>query len=376
VGGESGILAGEAEAGQLESARAADAALPGRIGRFEVRELLGSGTCATVYRAFDPDLERDVAVKVPHAGAIAGAKAIKRFLVEAKTLARMRHRCIVPIFEVGMSRELPFLASAYIPGSTLADVLERGALGVEDAVEIGADLAEALAHAHSHGVVHRDVKPANVLVDECGHVLLTDFGLAQRSCSARRARAGALTGTPAYLAPELASDTPAPAAPASDQYSLGVVLYHLICGRVPFLGPPALVVYSALHDEPPPPRMFRAGVPRALERICLKAMARRPSDRYPTCQALADDLRRWRAGRRPEAAGSSLGLVVDTLRRRRGLTVSATLAAIVIASALVTTRPFLRTTRLIPQTAAPPFVPLAKGTDGSLLAVHGGSIAP
>jgi serine/threonine protein kinase len=158
------------------------------------------------------------------------------------------------------------------------------------------DLAEALAYAHGLGIVHRDVKPANIMLDERAQPHLMDFGLAHRHDAAQLTHEGAILGTPAYMAPEQAQGQTGEPLPASDQYSLGVVLYELLCGQRPFSGPPEVVLYNAIHTEPPAPRTHRPNLPRDLETVCLKAMAKPPHDRYSTCQELADDLRRWLEG--------------------------------------------------------------------------------
>ncbi len=261
-------------------------ATPSRVGRFEVRGLLGSGTYAAVYRAFDPSLEREVALKVPHARTVSGAKALARFFGEAKALAQLHHPRIVPIFEAGSTGETHFLATAFIGGTTLQKRLEASALEPMRAAHIAADLAEALGHAHRLGIAHRDVKPSNVLIDNDEAIYLSDFGLAHRGDAALRLGIDALVGTPAYLAPEQPTAEEIPQLASSDQYSLGVVLYQMLCGRVPFLGPPGLVVYSARNDDPISPRALRPDLPRPLERICRRAMSRRPSDRFPKLATL------------------------------------------------------------------------------------------
>lgn len=316
--------------------RSLGSAMPSRFGRFLVRGHLGTGSCATVYRAFDPDLEREVALKVPNAGAVAGSAGLARFVGEAKALARLRHPGIVAVFEAGLFGEVPYLATDYIAGRTLREEIADGPIEFARAARVAADLAEALDYAHDASVVHRDVKPANVLVSTCGRVHLTDFGLAGRPDPATPNRPWVLVGTPAYVAPEQASDGEAEAIPASDQYSLAVVLYEMLCGRPPFLGPPALVLYAASQDDPVPLRVFRPGVPRALERICLKGMARRPADRYPSCRVMADDLRHWLAARRPGVPRPSGALerAIGWIRRRPAATLSTALALIgVVASA-------------------------------------------
>ena len=330
---EQEVMAGD-RAGALP--RALGVAKPARLGRFLVRGLLGSGSHATVYLGYDPVLEREVALKVPQQGALSGEPALSRFLSEARALARLRHPGIVPVYESGRSGDQPYLATAYIQGRTLASVIEGGPLGYVRTAEIAADLAEALGYAHDSGVVHRDVKPANVLVEPSGAVALTDFGLAHRHDAGDLTRTGVVVGTPAYLAPEQAACGDESARAESDQYSLAVVLYEMICGRPPFLGPPAFVLYSSQFDDPMPPRLLRPGVPRELERICLKAMARQASDRYPSCRDLGDALRGWLASSRASGRRSrSIDRAVTWLRRRPTAALSAALAVLGLAASAV-----------------------------------------
>jgi serine/threonine-protein kinase len=319
--------------------RSLGVAKPARLGRFQILENAGSGSTSTVYRAYDPELDRVVALKVPHRSEVAGDKSQARFVSEARALARLSHPAIVPVYEAGRSGGTPYLATAYVGGSPLSESLRGGPFAPPRAAAVAAELAEALYYAHGLGVVHRDVKPANVLVECGGAVRLTDFGLALRPGERRPGEAGAVTGTPAYLAPELAGGDGTTATAASDQYSLGVVLYEMLCGRPPFLGPPALVLYYARTDDPTPPSVFRPGIPRSLERICLRALLRHPSRRYPSCGALAEALRAWsRRGRIATAVeDGSLGRALELLGGPRAVAASAALALVassVLAAAL------------------------------------------
>jgi tRNA A-37 threonylcarbamoyl transferase component Bud32 len=266
---------------------------PHHVGRFQVRARLGAGAFGTVYRAWDPRLEREVALKVPREGTLDSPQRLERFLREARAAARLRHPHIVPVYEAGQAGGGPFIATAFIPGQTLAAVLEAGPLDYRRAARLGRALALALAYAHGQGVVHRDVKPANVLIDAQDQPLLTDFGLARRQDATRLTQLGTLLGTPAYMAPEQAAGQTEDTAPASDQYSLGVVLYEMLTGQTPFNGPADVVLYHHLHSPPPPLRSRQPDVPADLEALCLRALAKRPADRHPSCQALADALARW-----------------------------------------------------------------------------------
>ena len=264
------------------------------LGRFRLVSLLGEGEHASVYRAYDPVLERDVALKVPRQGILRTAKGVERFLGEARALARLRHPHIVSVYEAGCVGERHYIAMALIDGCSLAEQLVKCTISLDRAVEIVAELAEALAYAHTQGVVHRDVKPANIRVDDHGAVYLMDFGIAYRPDSGEvPLPPGMILGTPAYLAPEQAEGRHTTVLPASDQYSLGVVFYELLCGRPPFCGPPSYVLFHAIHELPASPRTVAARVPRSLAAICLKALAKRPGQRYRSCQDFADALWQW-----------------------------------------------------------------------------------
>jgi tRNA A-37 threonylcarbamoyl transferase component Bud32 len=275
----------------------------GQFGRFRVLGVLGQGQHATVYRACDTILDRDVALKVPRQGVLRTAKSLERFLGEARAQARLRHPRIVPVYEAGRAGDQHYIAMALIEGCSLAERLVEGLLSIRRAVEIVAELAEALAYAHAQGVVHRDVKPANVRVDTRGDVYLMDFGIAYRPDSDELPLPpGTILGTPAYVAPEQAKGGQASVLPASDQYSLGAVFFELLCGRPPFCGPPSYVLFHAIHHDPPSPRSIAPKVPRSLDAICLKALAKWPERRYVDCQHFADDLRRWLRGDTPLAS--------------------------------------------------------------------------
>ncbi len=303
------------------------------MGRFQIRRLLGEGAFGRVYEAYDPQLDRMVALKVAKPERLTDAGRVERFLREARAAANLRHPNIVPVFDSGHDGPHYYIASAFVPGMTLEGALAEGALDGRKAAALTRQLAEALAYAHSRGVVHRDVKPANVLLDERGDPLLADFGLAARdSVDDRLTREGGWVGTPAYLAPEQAAGE---AIAASDQYSLGCVLYELLTGQTPFAGPPEVVVYLHGAEEPPAPRQVNRAISRDLETIALKCLRKQPGERYRDCQALADDLRRWLEGEPITARRMSLAeRAVRWVRREPKLAGAA--AAVLLLLAAIT----------------------------------------
>jgi serine/threonine-protein kinase len=307
-----------------DTSRGADqSAPPGRmLGRYELRQELGRGGFATVYRAWDPQLRREVAIKTPREPWREPAWR-GRFLREAQAAARLRHPAIVPIHEViddhtGDDHIGACIVYEYIPGPTLAEVLRDTQPAPRQCAAWVVRLAEALDYAHQSGIVHRDVKPANVLMDRDGQPMLADFGLAKQiEGETVLTQEGDILGTPAYMSPEQARGDHALVDGRSDVYSLGVVLYQALCKQLPFQGSGVGILQKILHDDPPAPTTVQPSIPADLETICLKAMAREPERRYASAAAFADDLQRY-LEHRPIAARrtGAVGRLVRWCRRK------------------------------------------------------------
>jgi tetratricopeptide (TPR) repeat protein len=304
------------------------------LGRFELLEPVGAGAFGTVFKAHDRELDRLVAVKLPRAGSLAGPEHLDRFLREARSAARLRHPSIVPVHEVGQADGLPFLVSEFVRGMTLADFLSGRRPGPRDAARLAAALADALQYAHEQGVVHRDVKPSNVMLDEQGAPHLTDFGLARRDAGEVTVTLeGQVLGTPAYMSPEQASGQGHRVDGRTDVYSLGAVLYQLLTGEPPFRGNTRMLLHQVLHDEPRPPRSLNDHVPRDLETVCLKCLQKDPRRHYASARALADDLHAFLDGRPVQARPT--GRLERLWRRcRRNPAVAGLSAALLLSLAL------------------------------------------
>lgn len=270
---------------------------------YEVLGEIGRGGMGVVYRARQVSLDRIVAVKVLRPGELLFGQALKRFEREARALARLRHRHIVSIHDVGESHGRVWFSMDMIEGRSMADLLKDGRMSPSKAVRLMKQVASAVAYVHANGLVHRDLKPANILVDAEGEAVVTDFGLAlEIGGGDDLTLTGQVLGTPAYMSPEQARGDAARIGETSDVYAMGAILYECLTGRRPFAhASPAMQVWAVLKEEPVPPRRIERRVPEALERVCVKAMQKRPSARYPTARAFLEDLERFEEGREVRA---------------------------------------------------------------------------
>jgi WD40 repeat protein len=288
------------------------------LGDYEIRRELGRGGMGVVYEARQMSLNRPVALKLVQAGPLAGTADLRRFRNEAEAVALLDHPNIVPIYEVGEHEGQHYFSMKLVPGGSLVPLLGRYPADPKAAARLVAEAAEAVAHAHARGVLHRDLKPDNILVDADGHPYLTDFGIARRLADdSDLTRTGVPLGTPKYMAPEQADNRRGSITTATDVYGLGAVLYALLTGRPPFTGDHLADILAKVRTEPPvPPRKLNPSIPPDLETICLKCLEKDPRRRYATADDLAADLRAW-LDRRPIAARPARALERALLFVRR-----------------------------------------------------------
>jgi len=294
-----------------------------KLGKYQVQEEIGRGGMGAVFKGYDPALDRYVAIKVLAPHLVWEPDFVERFLREARSAARLQHPHIVTIYDVGQEGGWYYYVMEYLEGQTLTELIEEHhPLPFDTALAILRPMADALDHAHHNGLVHRDIKPGNIIVGRAGRVSLTDFGIARAAQEARLTATGTTVGTPEYMSPEQVKGLAVDA--RSDQYSLAVVAYEMLSGQVPFKAESTLaLMYRIVHEPPPPLRQVRGDVPVPVEEVLAKALAKDPGDRYPTVGAFVEGLARALAGQKSKVKAAKAitpPVPPPTSRRERGLT--------------------------------------------------------
>ncbi|GAB4473385.1 MAG: hypothetical protein Kow00124_12300 [Anaerolineae bacterium] len=278
-----------------------------QIGQYRLVGVIGQGGMATVYRAYQPSVDRDVAIKALPRKLSEDPNFLRRYRHEARVIARLEHRSILPVYDYGEADGVPFIVMRLLEGGTLRDALAHGPIDLDLAVRIMDQVSEALDYAHSRGVIHRDLKPSNILFDERQNAYLTDFGIAKILGEASQITAEGVIGTPSYMSPEQCQGKEL--TPASDLYALGVILFEMLTGRPPYQAEtPLAVMYMHVRDAVPSICKIDPSLPPALDRVIARVLAKRPERRYPSAQALAADFKRairgWHRTASPPVAGA------------------------------------------------------------------------
>lgn len=306
--------------------------VPQRISDYKIIGTIGHGAMGVVYEAYQPSLKRKVAIKVIPNSLSAFTEIVKRFEIEATSAAQLRHPNIVTILEFGKDKHIYFYAMEYIQGETLEDKLKKEKISLEEALNIIVQVGEGLNYAHEHGIIHRDIKPSNIIIDEEGHPLIADFGLAKVEAT-EEITSNKVIGTPSYMSPEQANpELKNKLDKRSDIFSLGVLLYRILIGEVPFKGRSNLeIIKKIVEQDPRYPRKANPEIPVDIEAVILKAMEKSPDKRYQTVREFIDDINRFRNGelvlaRRP----TSFDRMIRRIRKYKFLSMA--IAAIVIIS--------------------------------------------
>ena len=277
------------------------------VGDYELISELGRGGMGVVYKARQRSLDRPVALKLIHPSLTTNDEYVERFRAEARAAAKIRHPGSVSVHEVGQHHGQHYIAMEYVEGRDLAEVSGEGPMEIEAAVLCVQKVARAVADLHKNGILHRDLKPSNIIVDDRGEPHVTDFGLAKFFDVGAGGSEGAIVGTPSYMSPEQASGEDDALGPQSDVYSLGAILYSLLCARPPFTAQSPLdTLVQVVEKEPELPSRLRAEIPGSLELICLKCLDKSPGRRYASAAGLADDLQRFLEGEVVEAEPQGL----------------------------------------------------------------------
>jgi len=269
-----------------------------RLGKYEILSEIGHGGMGSVYKGYDPVLDRPVAIKVLASHLVREEEFVERFMREARAAARLQHPNLVTIYDVGQDDGVYYFVMEHLEGKSLTQFIQQqGALSPEKAFSFLRPLAEALDYAHKQGLVHRDVKPSNIVVDTAGRATLTDFGIARAAQDTKLTKTGTILGTPEYMSPEQVQGENI--GPRSDQYSLAVVAFELLSGRVPFQAESTVALLHKVAYEPPPPiSEVQSGLPRGVEHVLNRALSKNPRDRYKSARDFVDALRNALSGKK------------------------------------------------------------------------------
>ena len=283
---------------------------PQKFGRYEIKAEIGRGGMATVYHAYDPRFEREVALKVLPRAMLHDPQFRTRFEREAKTIAMLEHPAIVPVYDFGEEDGQPYFVMRYMTGGSLTDRMKKGPMTIQEVAQLFERLAPALDEAHAKGIIHRDLKPGNILFDQNGEPYISDFGIAKIAASPSNVTGSAIVGTPAYMSPEQAQGEGIDG--RSDIYGLGVIIFELLTGTQPYHGDtPMSVVVKHITDPVPHILDVKPDLPPAIEAVIERAMAKDRDERFPTVKALSDALNAVARGEAPDLEISDKTLVTS-----------------------------------------------------------------